>query len=101
MEDAVTQDGFFCILFATILGMVLTDAWMGLTKCVDKLNPYSSITTRDFIACVLQELLVICKDLSTSEHPTLSLASLSSDIPPPVESISSAGSSPVASSISD
>jgi hypothetical protein len=31
----VTQDGFFRI-FTTILGMVLTDAWMGLTKCVDK-----------------------------------------------------------------
>jgi hypothetical protein len=95
----VTQDGFFRI-FTTILGMVLTDAWMGLTKCVNKCSPYSAITARDFVGCVLHELLVIRKDLSTSERPALSLASLSSD-DPPVESISPAGSSPAASSISD
>ena len=95
----VTQDGFFRI-FTTILGMILTDAWMGLSKCVDKCSPYSSITAKEFIGCFLREILVIRKDLSKSERPAICLAYLNSD-DPPMESISSAGSSPAASSISD
>jgi hypothetical protein len=97
----VTQDGFFRI-FTTVLGMVLTDAWMGLSKCVDKRSPYSSITAREFTGCVLKELLTIRKDLSTSERPALLLERLN-DNNPPVDSISltDSSSSPAASSISN